>query len=682
MGCDPGDSNRAPTPPEGYSHRSMGWPEETMLAFALAGLTAHGFEPQDRDDAWYLFETSRPEEAADWFRARLEAHPDDDLALLDYLSVLPSLPDQRHQGLVAAVDHWGAEHPTPSLVVARVYARILVAMHHSTWTNAEVRYVSPQSGSWCDEVRDWLATASPVAPDVAYRVAEARLTVERACGGETDAAEEAVRTLALEGAGGLAAQASRAMADGVQDDDLAVIDALLEGRPVQTSALWPLFSDDIEGDRVSEARSRVMDAARRHLESERPPILWAIRGILGRANDDDRRKVLERLIALDPDNSDAALELGWMDRAPDSDEEESVPPWTIVDPTERLDGLRASDPGEQSWQQARYWRSWVEAADALDDGAALQRGARGLVDCGREREGYLTWAQGALLLDQRLRKAERMATRAIEWARRPALSQAYAESRREVWRGRLAEAHAVRAEVRLARDDPEGAREDWMTASSLTSPRPAWKVRLGLLADADDVVGLAMLAEGLSERPDLSDDVTEAAWSRVDESIRARELFVSGGAVSLVDAHSPRSAASPEERAELPGELRFTVDGQPATLDDYPGPVVLDLWATWCGPCMESLPHLDALARRYEGRVTMIAVSVDEDEEAARNYLDKRGDAAFVSAFAGVEGKAALGVDGIPAMFVLDAEHRVVEELSGYGSGNRSLDRAVARAVR
>jgi thioredoxin 2 len=49
-------------------------------------------------------------------------------------------------------------------------------------------------------------------------------------------------------------------------------------------------------------------------------------------------------------------------------------------------------------------------------------------------------------------------------------------------------------------------------------------------------------------------------------------------------------------------------------------PVLVDLWAPWCGPCRMVSPVLEALARRYAGRVKLVKVNVDRSPEISRRF--------------------------------------------------------------
>ena len=52
----------------------------------------------------------------------------------------------------------------------------------------------------------------------------------------------------------------------------------------------------------------------------------------------------------------------------------------------------------------------------------------------------------------------------------------------------------------------------------------------------------------------------------------------------------------------------------------FPGPVLLDCWAPWCGPCRMVAPALEKLASEYAGRVKIAKLNVDENPVTASNY--------------------------------------------------------------
>jgi len=64
-------------------------------------------------------------------------------------------------------------------------------------------------------------------------------------------------------------------------------------------------------------------------------------------------------------------------------------------------------------------------------------------------------------------------------------------------------------------------------------------------------------------------------------------------------------------------------DGGVVSLSDHVGEVVLiNFWATWCGPCREEMPHLEALFQRYsELGFTLLGVNVEEDSSLSDKFL-------------------------------------------------------------
>lgn len=69
----------------------------------------------------------------------------------------------------------------------------------------------------------------------------------------------------------------------------------------------------------------------------------------------------------------------------------------------------------------------------------------------------------------------------------------------------------------------------------------------------------------------------------------------------------------------LPGRTLRNADGAETTLAAFSGEVlVLNLWATWCAPCVEEMPTLAELQRQYRGRLLVVPVSVDSEGDRAK----------------------------------------------------------------
>ena len=116
------------------------------------------------------------------------------------------------------------------------------------------------------------------------------------------------------------------------------------------------------------------------------------------------------------------------------------------------------------------------------------------------------------------------------------------------------------------------------------------------------------------------------------------------------------------------GEVAFTADdGSTARLSDYAGrPVVVNLWATWCGPCVEEMPAFDLVAAEQEaGGVVIIGVNVGDTAEDARAFVADLG--VRYPTFTDPDGllSTALSASGYPATAFIGADGTLREMHQG-----------------
>lgn len=123
------------------------------------------------------------------------------------------------------------------------------------------------------------------------------------------------------------------------------------------------------------------------------------------------------------------------------------------------------------------------------------------------------------------------------------------------------------------------------------------------------------------------------------------------------------------QTAVAPGWSLKDVNGKTVHSTHFKGKVViLDFWATWCGPCRAEIPNFIALQKQYEKQGLMVVgLSVDEDgADAVRPFALKLGVNYPVGLADEKTQKAFGGIEAVPTTFIIDREGRIAKQHLGF----------------
>jgi thiol-disulfide isomerase/thioredoxin len=124
--------------------------------------------------------------------------------------------------------------------------------------------------------------------------------------------------------------------------------------------------------------------------------------------------------------------------------------------------------------------------------------------------------------------------------------------------------------------------------------------------------------------------------------------------------------------------------GNPVSLSDFKGKFLLvNLWATWCAPCLREMPSLERLQATLGDRITVAAISEDRGGgKAVEPFITKLG---LKSVKVYLDPKSAVGqafkVQGLPTSLLLDRENRVLGRVEGAAEWDSSEILAILRSL-
>lgn len=109
----------------------------------------------------------------------------------------------------------------------------------------------------------------------------------------------------------------------------------------------------------------------------------------------------------------------------------------------------------------------------------------------------------------------------------------------------------------------------------------------------------------------------------------------------------------------------YDIDGNAHKLSDFRGkPVILNFWASWCGPCQMEMPDIESAWQEYGEEIHFLIVDLtdgsQETVEKASAYINENGYTFPVYFDTAMEGAYAYGVTGIPVTYFIDAEGNFV----------------------
>lgn len=108
-------------------------------------------------------------------------------------------------------------------------------------------------------------------------------------------------------------------------------------------------------------------------------------------------------------------------------------------------------------------------------------------------------------------------------------------------------------------------------------------------------------------------------------------------------------------------------------------PVVLDIWATWCGPCKRGIPYLIELHKNYKDKAVFVGVSLDANKDTVKKYVDSAG----IKYTIPLDPKASkIGssykIESIPALYIIDKKGVIRYVHSGFPTDKEAQKKEAA----
>jgi thiol-disulfide isomerase/thioredoxin len=155
----------------------------------------------------------------------------------------------------------------------------------------------------------------------------------------------------------------------------------------------------------------------------------------------------------------------------------------------------------------------------------------------------------------------------------------------------------------------------------------------------------------------------------------------------IVLSNCTRPPSEPESAIQIgqtaPSFKLSDLNGREISLSQYKGKIVLlDFWATWCGPCRMTMPLLERLQKEYPDTMVQLAVNLQETKDVVRDYVKAQGIRAMVLLDEQGSVGEAYGAEAIPRQVIIDKKGVVQYIQTGFSPTMSSQLRAEIERLR
>lgn len=201
-------------------------------------------------------------------------------------------------------------------------------------------------------------------------------------------------------------------------------------------------------------------------------------------------------------------------------------------------------------------------------------------------------------------------------------------------------------------------------------------VRSHFLAPMEEDNGVAEVIAGLKgiKSTVIINDLAKSLYYRISPSLKGVDILYQGlMKISLDDVFKKKLTEKYDKVKDLvPGKdsPKFSfqnINGKTVTLDDLKGKYVyVDVWATWCGPCLREIPNLKKLEKEYQRRkIAFVSISVDKEKDFLTwQKMVKEKELKGHQLFADNDWKSdfvtAYGIESIPRFILIDKKGKII----------------------